>query len=145
MLLDVNILVYAVDRSSSNHTGAVDWLGRALTGSLRVGLPWQTIGGFLRITTHPRVFDQPLSTEQAWQAIDGWLASPVAWIPSAGARTVDILRRLMLTSRLGGPRTTDAQLAALALEHGVPVVSTDADFARFPGLAWIDPLASLEQ
>ncbi|GAB3706612.1 TA system VapC family ribonuclease toxin [Mariniluteicoccus flavus] len=140
MLLDVNVLLYAVDRSSPDHARARDWLSAALTGSTRVGLPWQTIGGFLRIATHPRVFDQPLTTSQAWTAVDGWLASPVAWVPPTSERTVDILRTWMLQARTSGARTTDAQLAALAIEHGVPVVSTDADFAGFPGVAWINPL-----
>lgn len=141
MLLDVNVLIYAVDGLSPHHQMAREWLGQALTGPTRVGFPWQTIGGFLRIATHPRVFDRPITAEQAWQALDGWLESPVAWIPSTGQRTVAILRSLMVESRTSGPRTTDAQLAALALEHGVPVASTDADFARFPGLVWINPLA----
>lgn len=140
MLLDVNVLLYAIDRSSPHHDKAADWLRAALTGSTRVGFPWQTIGGFLRIATHPRVFDRPLTAEQAWQALDGWLGAPVAWIPPAGERTVELLRDLMLDSRTTGPRTTDAQLAASALEHGVPVVTTDADFDRFPGLVRVDPL-----
>lgn len=142
MLLDVNVLIYAVDGRSPHHEKARDWLAQALTGRTRVGFPWQTIGGFLRIATHPRVFDRPITSQQAWRVLDGWLESPVAWIPSTGHRTVAILRDLMVESRTSGPRTTDAQLAALALEHGVPVASTDSDFARFPGLVWIDPLAT---
>jgi toxin-antitoxin system PIN domain toxin len=115
-------------------------LAEALLGEVRVGLPWQTIGAFLRITTHPRAARHPLSVEQAWAAVDMWLASPVAWVPEAGARTVVVLRELMLRHHLGSAMTTDAQLAALAVEHGVPVVSADSDFARFRELSWVNPL-----
>lgn len=141
MLLDVNILLYAVDALSPHHPKADAWLRKALAGTSRVGFPVQTIGGFLRIATHPRVFERPITTEQAWQVLDGWLASPVAWIPPVGERTVKLLREVTLASRATGPRVPDAQLAALALEHGVPVVSTDSDFARFTGLVWVDPLS----
>lgn len=96
----------------------------------------------LRAATHPRVFERPLTTDQAWFVLDGWLASPVAWVPPAGRRTVDLLHELMRDGRLSGPRTAEAQLAALALEHGVPVVSTDADLDRFAGLTRIDPLVA---
>lgn len=140
MLLDVNILLYAVDALSPHHPKADAWMRQALAGDSRVGFPLQTIGGFLRIATHPRVFERPITTEQAWRVIDGWLASPVAWIPPVGERTVKLLRDVTLASRAAGPRVADAQLAALALEHGVPVISTDSDFARFSGLVWVDPL-----
>lgn len=141
MIVDVNVLLYAIDGTSAHHAKARTWLAAALTGDRRVGFPWQTIGGFIRIATHPRVFERPLTAAQAWQAMDGWLASPVAWIPPAGERTVAVLRDLMTDEGVAGVRTTDAQLAAIALEHGVPLVSADADFARFPGLAWVNPLA----
>lgn len=141
MILDVNILLYAVDSTSPDHEKARAWLARALTGSRRVGFPWQTIGGFLRIATHPRVFDRPLTSAQAWQLLDGWLASPVAWIPEAGPRSVAVLRELTRDQRTSGASFSDAQLAALAIEHGVPMISADRDFQRFPGLVWINPLS----
>ena len=97
-------------------------------------------GGFLRTVTHPRVMDRPLSTEQAWGVLDGWLASPVAWLPPFGERTTEVLRQVMLDTRVSGARTADAQLAALAVEHGVPVVTTDTDFAGFPQVTVINPL-----
>lgn len=139
MLLDVNVLLYAVDRTAPQFEAATDWLRAALTGESRVGFPWQTIGGFLRIATHPRVYERPLSADQAWSALDGWLASPVAWVPSVGERTVAILRTLMLEGDGVGPRITDVQLAALAMEHSVPVVSADEDFRRFHGLEHVNP------
>lgn len=139
MLLDVNILIYAIDSSSDRHEVARAWMADALTGESRVGFPWQTVGGFLRMCTHPRVFDRPLTGWQAWGVMDGWLASPVAWIPAAGASTVRILRQLMADGQPAGPRVTDMQLAALALEYSVPVVSADTDFQRFAGVTWVNP------
>jgi toxin-antitoxin system PIN domain toxin len=114
----------------------------ALEGSRRVGIPWQTIGAFLRISTHPRLFERPLTSAEAWHAIKGWLDAPACWIPTAGERTAHILGELLTSQDVRGNLITDAQLAALAIEHGLPVVSADSDFARFRGLGWINPLAS---
>jgi uncharacterized protein len=141
MLLDANVLIYAVDRASPHHERAASWLAAALQGEVRVGFPWQTLGAFVRITTHPRAARRPLSTAQAWAAVDSWLVAPVAWVPEAGHGTVAILRDLMLQHHLGSAMTTDAQLAALAIEYGLPIVSADTDFARFPEITWLNPLA----
>lgn len=140
MLLDANILLYSIDRSSRFHGPCAAWLSDAFSGSRRVGLPWQTIGAFLRISTHPRVFARPLSPDQAWAIIEGWLNAPVCWVPEASGNTARILGELVGQLELRGNLITDAQLAALAIEHGVAVVSADTDFARFPGLRWINPL-----
>jgi toxin-antitoxin system PIN domain toxin len=141
MILDVNILIYAADSASPHHERAREWLATAMTGDRRVGIPWQTVGGFVRIVTHPRAMRRPLTTAEAWAVVDSWFAVPVVWVPPAGERTVRILERLMLDQHLTSAMTTDAQLAALAVEHGVAVVSDDTDFARFPDLTWINPLA----
>jgi len=141
MILDVNILIYAADSSSPHHERARGWLATALSGDRRVGIPWQTVGAFVRIVTHPRAMRRPLTTAEAWAVVDSWFAVPVVWVPAAGERTVRILERLMLDQHLTSAMTTDAQLAALAIEHGVAVVSADTDFARFPELTWINPLA----
>jgi hypothetical protein len=140
MILDVNVLLYATHSASPHHGQATDWLAVALAGDRRVGIPWQTVGAFVRIATHPRVMERPLTAAQAWTAVDSWFAVPVVWMPSASERTARILKRLMLDNHLGSSMTTDAQLAALAIENGVAVVSADTDFARIPGLAWINPL-----
>ena len=140
MILDVNVVLYAADSTSPHHAAAKSWLTAALTGDRRIAIPWQTVGGFVRIVTHPRAMRHPLTTEQAWTVVDSWFSSPVVWVPPASERTVRILERLMLELHLGSAMTTDAQLAALAIEHGVAVVSADADFGRFPALAWINPL-----
>jgi toxin-antitoxin system PIN domain toxin len=104
-------------------------------------MPWQTIGAFLRIATHPRVFSRPLSSKEAWSHVDRWLTAPTCWIPEATERTARILGELINKLDVRGNVVADAQLAALAIEHGVPVVSVDSDFARFSDIRWVNPLA----
>ena len=142
MILDVNVLLYATNTSSMHHQKCSDWLRRAFNGRSRVGLPWQTIGAFLRIATHPRVSAHPLTTAQAWSLIDGWLQAPVYWVPTATERTASILGSLVAGQELRGNLVTDAQLAAIAIEHGVAVVSADSDLARFRNLHWINPVTT---
>ncbi len=141
MLVDANVLIYAIDEGSPHHHQSASWMRTALEGSRRVGIPWQTIGAFLRISTHPRLFEHPLALADAWQAMKGWLDAPACWIPTAGEGTARVLGELLTSLDLRGNLVTDAQLAALAIEHGVPVVSADTDFARFTGVPWINPLA----
>lgn len=141
MLLDANLLLYAVHRGSSQHERAVEWMTEQLNGSKRVGFPWQSLTAFLRISTHPRAFPRPLPPATAWQRITDWLSAPVAWIPQPGSEHARILGELVTAHGIAGNLVPDAQLAALALEHGVPVCSTDTDFARFRDLRWINPLA----
>lgn len=140
MLLDANLLLYAVHKGAPQHKRAADWLTEQLNGSTRVGLPWQSLAAFLRISTHPRAFERPLAPTTAWNRIADWLASPVAWIPQPGSEYVHILGGLVAAYEIRGNLVPDAQLAALAIEHGIPICSTDTDFARFRELRWIDPL-----
>lgn len=139
MLVDANVLLYAVDASSRHHLVAAEWLEAALNGPRRVGLPWQSLGAFLRIATHPRVTREPLSASDAWGFVERWLASGPAWIPPVGERTAEVLGTLLEETGVTGNLLPDAQLAALAIEHGLTVVSADTDFARFPGLHWNNP------
>ncbi|MFT3970945.1 MAG: PIN domain-containing protein [Micropruina sp.] len=141
MLLDANILLYSIDSSSRHHAACATWLSDAFAGPRRVGLPWQTIGAFLRISTHPRVFARPLRPDRAWEIVEQWLNAPNSWIPETSEATARILGGLIADLDLHGNLITDAQLAALAIEHGVAVVSADTDFARFPGLRWVNPMA----
>ncbi len=141
MLLDANVLLYSIDRSSRHHAPCAGWLSEAFSSPRRVGLPWQTIGAFLRISTHPRVFSRPLRPDQAWEVVQRWLDAPNSWVPETSDATARILGGLIVDLDLRGNLITDAQLAALAIEHGVAVVSIDTDFARFPGLRWVNPLA----
>ena len=142
MLLDANVLVYAVDVGSPHHDDCNRWLTGALNGDQRVALPWQTIGAFVRITTHPKINTTPLTPPDAWSFVDEWLSLGVTWIPPTGSRTARILGDLLTDHHPTGNLVTDAQLAAIAIEHGIAIVSTDTDFARFARTPWINPLAA---
>jgi toxin-antitoxin system PIN domain toxin len=140
VILDANVLLYARNTDDPRHEPARAWLMEALNGETRVGLPWQSLTAFLRIVTHPRVFADPLTPDQAWQQVEEWLGAPRAWVPEPTPRYVTILGRLVTTHQVQGPLVTDAQLAALAIDHGVALVSTDADFARFDEVRWVNPV-----
>lgn len=141
MLLDADLLVHAVDETTSQHAAA-SWLTRVRTATERVELPWQTIGTFLRVTTDRRITAQPLSSEEAWSFVDEWLAQPVTWIPPATERTARTLGRLLQQHGVTGKVVPDARLAALTIELGVVLHSADTDFARFDELRWVNPLQS---
>jgi uncharacterized protein len=141
MLVDANLLLYAVNEASAQHAPVRDWLADRLNGDRRVGLPWQVLGSFLRIATHPRAFERPLGAERAWRQVTEWLAAPVAWIPAPGAGHAELLGELIRRYDLRGNLVPDAQIAALALEHGLTIYSADTDFARFEELRWENPAA----
>lgn len=141
MLVDANLLLYAVNQDAVHHQRTVAWLTRQLNGPRRVGLPWQTLAAFLRISTHPRAFASPLPPAVAWERVTDWLAAPAAWVPQPGPSHAEVLGDLVRRYELGGNLIPDGQLAALALEHGLTVCSADSDFARFTDLRWENPLA----
>jgi len=141
MLVDANLLLFAVDAASPWHDGASAWLTAALNGPRRVGLPWLSLAAFLRISTHPRASLHPLSAEAAWSQVNDWLAAGPVWIPAPTERHAEVLGQLLLRYRLSGNMVTDAQLAALAIEHGLTICSADTDFARFTEVRWENPLA----
>ena len=140
MLLDANLLLYAVHKRAEHHERAASWVTQQLNGPRRVGLPWQSINAFLRIATHPRAFERPLDPATAWERVSDWLAAPVSWIPQPGPDYGRIFGELVASYDVRGNLIPDAALAALAIEHGVPVVSTDTDFARLRELRWENPL-----
>lgn len=140
MLVDANILLYAVDSKSPFHAQAATWLSDQLNGPRRVGLPWQALVAFLRISTHPRASEDPLDPAAAVRFIKEWLEPDVAWIPQPGSGHAAVLAGLIGTYQLRGNLISDAHLAALALEHGLTMCSADTDFARFAELPWINPL-----
>lgn len=140
MLLDANLLLYAVDKRAAQHQAAAGWLSDQFNGSRRVGVPWQSVAAFLRIATHPRVFPQPLAPATAYERVTDWLSAPVAWIPEPGPEYHRILGQLITAYNVGGNLIPDAMLAALAIEHGVTLYSADTDFARFTQLRWENPL-----
>jgi uncharacterized protein len=140
-LVDLNLLLYAVNRDAPHHVKARGWLERTLSGEETVALPWIVILGFLRITTHPRVLSRPLSVEQALEVVDGWLSRSNVITPPAGDEHWAVLRPLLADSGTAGNLTTDAHLAALAVEGDCELCSTDTDFGRFPNLRWMNPIA----
>lgn len=142
ILIDANLLLYAYNSSSVQHKASRAWLETMFSGTELVRFAWVTLWAFLRISTNPRVFEQPLSIADAEAAIASWLACPVAGILDPGERHWDILRRLLHDGQAIGPLVMDAVLAALAIEHGANLCTTDRDFSRFPGLDWTNPLAS---
>lgn len=141
MIVDANILLYARNSTDPLHAPARAWLESSLNGDSRVGLPWSTLGAFMRIATNPRAFPDPLTPADAWQQIEDWLDAPTAWMPEPGPRYRQLLGRFVRELGVQGALVTDAQLAALAVDHGVALVSTDSDFARFRDLRWVNPLA----
>ncbi len=140
MLLDTNILLYSVDEESPFHSNAKSWMEKELNGPRRIGLPWQSLTGFLRIATNHRAMVKPLSSTEAWTIVEEWLAAPSTWIPAPSRGFPDILSRLIGDLRLGGNLIPDAVLAALCIQHGLAIVSADSDFARFREITWINPL-----
>lgn len=142
ILVDANLLLYAANHSAPEHAAARAWLDARLGSTARVGLPWPSLLAFVRLASNPLVMRQPVSVAAAWRQADQWLGSPVAWVPLPTERHAAILHGLCdadwMTSRL----VPDAHLAALAIEHGLTLCSTDGDFARFAGVTWENPLAA---
>lgn len=139
-LPDVNLLLYALDTSSARHDEARDWVELTLSGTETVALTWVTLLAFLRLSTRAAVFTAPINPADALDIIDGWLAQPAVTIVHPTDRHSAVLRDLLAPLGTGGNLTTDAHLAALAIEHGAELCSCDGDFARFAGLRWTDPL-----
>ena len=135
---DANLLIYAFDRESRFHERAKAWLEAVLSGTDSVGFAWNVLLGFVRIST--RALRVPLTPEQALGLVGDWLAQPNASILEPGPRHFVLLGRLLLSVGTAGNLTSDAHLAAIALEHDAEVYSTDTDFGRFPGLRWRNPL-----
>ncbi|MDD5393637.1 MAG: type II toxin-antitoxin system VapC family toxin [Thiothrix sp.] len=140
ILVDANLLIYAINQDAPLHKQAKSWWEGVLSGTQAVGIPWVVALAFLRITTNPRIFPQPLTPEQALAYVDEWLAQPVAKLVSPGDKHWAILRNLLQQTGMAGNLTTDAHIAALAIEQGYRVYSSDNDFKRFAGVKHVNPL-----
>jgi len=140
ILIDANLLLFAYNARAAEHGASRAWLEATLSGQTLVRFAWVTLWAFLRIGTNPRVFEHALTTREAEDIVSSWLEQPVSGIVEPGERHWDILRALTREGKTRGPLVMDAVLAALAIEHGATLYTTDRDFARFPGLSWIDPL-----
>jgi toxin-antitoxin system PIN domain toxin len=138
---DVNMLVHAYNSGSPVHGAARAWWEDLLNGTRPVGLAWVTILGFIRISTHRQILTRPLPVGQACDRARAWLARPYVAILQPGERHAEILFGLLEAVGSGANLTTDAHLAALAIDHQAELHSTDADFRRFKGLRWTNPLA----
>lgn len=141
MLVDATVLLFAADSKSPFHAAAAAWLTAQLNGPRRVGLPWQSLGAFLRISTHPRASERPMTPPEAWAQVEEWLAAGTAWIPQPTSRHAEVLGDLVTSYQLRGNLVPDAQLATIAIEHGLTLYSADTDFARFRELRWENPLS----
>ena len=140
IVVDVNLLIYAYDTTCPQHGEARKWLQEIFSATEPVGLPWQTISAFLRILTHPGVSGGKLSMAQAISVVEGWLDLPHVQPISPGRGHWAHFRQMLLKGAARGSMTTDAALAATTVECGAILHTNDRDFARFPGLRWINPL-----
>ncbi len=141
ILVDANILIYSHVESFAQHNAARDWLDKQLNGTIGVGMPWESLLAFLRLVTNARVFEHPESIAQAWEQVQDWLLCNTVWIPQPTERHVSVLSELFSQPGVHANLVPDAHLAALAIEHGLTLCSTDGDFARFPGLRCMNPIA----
>jgi len=140
IVLDANILFYSYSIGSPQHEKARTCVEKLLSGSEPIGLPWQTIAAFLRISTNARL-PGARSAAEAAQEVEEWIKQPNVRLISPGDDHWQVLRRLIFEGQASGPMVSDAQIAALTIENGAVLYSTDRDFARFPGLRWVNPLS----
>ncbi len=138
--IDANILLYASDTESTHHQAARRWLENTLSGDEAVGIAWASVLAFLRVGTNPRIRRNAFSLEEAVDIASGWFERPTVTLLNPGERHWEILREMMTKGQARGPLVTDAHLAALAIEHGAALATTDRDFAHFPGLKFFNPL-----
>jgi len=141
IVLDANILLYAYDSASPRYEKARQWIETVFSNGELVGLPWQSVAAFLRIATNPRLPGRRYTVEEAAGIVDQWIEQPRVRLLYPGEQHWALLRQMMIDGQVRGPLITDAQLAALTIEHGGVLHTTDRDFARFPGLRWANPLA----
>jgi toxin-antitoxin system PIN domain toxin len=139
-LLDANILLYAFNQEAPQHAVCRDWLEAAFNSEELVALPWQTLLAFVRISTNSKAFRRPLQNAQACKIVSGWLSRPNVRVIEAGERYWEILQGQIIEAQVSGDLVSDAALAALAIEHGATMVSTDRDFRRFDRVRLINPV-----
>ncbi len=141
IVVDANLLLYAYGARSPHHKEARAWLGRVFSGAEPVGLPWQSLAALIRIATNPRLPGFRRSIEEVTRTVDEWLEQPNVRVLTPGDDHWLLFRRMVVEGQATGPLVSDAQLAALTIEYGGVLHTTDRDFARFPGLRWKNPLS----
>jgi toxin-antitoxin system PIN domain toxin len=140
IVVDANLLIYAYDLDSAHHKKSLSWLEELLSGVEAVGLPWQSVSAFLRVITNRRLPGMRVSLEQAVLVVDEWLQQPNVQVLVPADQHWSVLRQMILEGRASGPLVIDAEIAAITIEQGAVLHTTDRDFARFPGLRWKNPL-----
>lgn len=140
IVLDANILLYAYDEDSDKHEQARAWVEEVFSDASPVGLPWQTISAFMRIVTNPRLGGKRFTTAEVVEVVNQWVSQPNIRLLGPGDNHWSFLRQMMVDGHARGPLVTDAQLAALTIEYGGVLHTTDRDFSRFPGLRWKNPI-----
>jgi uncharacterized protein len=141
IVVDANLLIYSYDLDSAHHKKSLSWLEELLSGVEAVGLPWQSVSAFLRVITNRRLSGMRVTLEQAVQVVDEWLQQPNVQILVPADQHWSVLKQMILEGRASGPLVSDAEIAAITIEHGAVLHTTDRDFARFPGLRWKNPLS----
>ncbi len=144
-VVDANVLIYAVNEDSPHHRDSKRWLELALNGADTAGFTWNAMLAFLRLTTHPSVFPNPLSLDEATEQLRQWLSSPNAKILEPGSTHLATLATLLNEAGVGGNLTNDAHLAAIAVENRAALATFDNDFSRFPGVSWASPPELIKQ
>jgi toxin-antitoxin system PIN domain toxin len=137
---DVNLLVYAHNALAPHHARAKAWWQHLLRSEQKVGLAWVVALGFVRLVTHPSVLVRPLTPQQALEHVHAWTEIPSVRLVDPGPRHLELTRELFRATGVAAGLTTDTHLAALAIERSAELCSNDADFGRFPGLRWSNPL-----
>jgi toxin-antitoxin system PIN domain toxin len=144
-IVDTNLLIYAYVPSLEQHAAAKRWLEETLTADESVGLAWVSVLGFVRVVTSPRIFRVPLLLDRAVAVVDEWFQQQSVEVVLPTPRHWSTLREMVTVGQAGGNLATDAHLAALAIEHGATLYTTDRDFSRFPGVRVVNPLVEQSQ
>lgn len=142
LLVDANLVLWAHHRQFPHHEPARAWWASTLSDAPVVGVPWPTVLAFVRVSTHPRALQRPVDVTTAFSVVEGWLSRPNVITPSPTERHAPLFGQMLRSGRAAGNHSTDAHLAALAVEWGLVLASADRDFGRYPGLRWTDPSTS---
>jgi uncharacterized protein len=141
IVVDANLLVYSYDVKSADHQKSAAWLEEILSGSEAVGLPWPCICAFIRVVTNRRLPGMGVAAQDALEAVEEWLQTPNVQVLVPGDRHWPVFRRMVVDGQAPGALVSDAEVAALTIEYGGVLHTADRDFARFPGLRWVNPLS----
>jgi uncharacterized protein len=141
-IIDANLLLYAYNADAPQQQMTATWLAKLLKSSETIALPWATVWAFIRVSTNSRVWASPLPAREAFAIVAEWLAQPGVIPLNPGPLHAQILEKLVSDHGATGPLVTDAVMAALAMEYGAVLASTDQDFRRFPDLRWLNPLSA---